>query len=123
MNNPTLMIGFVCIFEFFTIFAFANIYPIFKLHQAHNYYVVFKKINHKHVHAWFGSNQKNGFEHPWSYGIKGFEKSNFPNYHASRCHHQVLPCCGWICLHFLVLHDVLCICIFLVIFFQVLLYS
>jgi hypothetical protein len=71
MNNPTLMIGFVCIFEFFMIFAFAKIYPILKLHQAHNYYVVFLKTNHKHVHAWFGSNQKNAFEHPWSYGVKG----------------------------------------------------
>ncbi len=37
------MIGFVCIFEFFMIFAFANIYPIFKLHQDHNYYVGFSK--------------------------------------------------------------------------------
>jgi hypothetical protein len=52
MNNPTFMIGCVCIFEFFMIFAFANIYPIFKLHQAHNYYVVFlKHITNMFVHG------------------------------------------------------------------------
>jgi hypothetical protein len=52
MNNPTLMIGFVCTFEFSMIFAFANIYPIFKLHQAHNYYAVFlKHITNTFMHG------------------------------------------------------------------------
>ncbi len=46
------MIGFVCIFEFFMIFAFANIHPIFKLHQAHDYYVVsLKHITNMFMHG------------------------------------------------------------------------